>query len=246
MAQLGIQLYTVRDAMAKDYTGTLREIARIGYPTIEGGGTGPLTVDAFNALMKELKLNPIGAHVGLDPLIDKPAEALAVHKAIGTKYIALSASGKSADDYKKLGERLSRAGKNCLERGITLQYHNHAHEFQTFGGKLGLEIIYETADPKYVKAQIDVGWVQRAGADPVAWLKKMKGRIVTIHLKDTTDGADPQWTEVGTGVLPLAAVAKAAKEIGVEYYFIEQDTCARPSLESAAISFTNARTALAL
>lgn len=244
--QLGIQLYTVRDDMAKDFAGTIRRIAKIGYPTIEGGGTGPLSVDAFKALMKELKLAPVGAHVGLDPLVEKPDEALAVHLAIGTKYLALSASGKTADDYKRLGEKLTKAGKHCTDRGLTLQYHNHAHEFTAFDGRLALDLIYESADPAYVKAQIDVGWVQRAGANPVSWLRKMKGRIVTIHLKDTTPPPSPQWTEVGTGALPLADVAKAAKEIGVEYVFIEQDTCARPPLESAEISFKNAKKALGL
>jgi len=244
--KLGIQLYTVRDALKADFVGTLRQLAKIGYDGIEYGSTGPLSVADFKALLQELNLAPIGSGAGIKALEgQKGDEFLARCNELGTEFLMISEQRDSAEGWRQLGKQLSAAGKTTKARGVTLQYHNHAHEFQRYDGQTALDLLCETADPDFLKFQLDVGWVQRAGEDPVAWLRKLKGRIRTIHLKDTTSPPDPQWTEVGTGVLPLEAVHRAAQELGVEWYLVEQDTCARPSLEAAAISCENARRVLA-
>ncbi len=239
MAQIGIQLYTVRDALENDYVGTLRQISKIGYEAIEFGGIGPLSVEDFKALLKELKLNPISAHTGWKALGRKREDTLSFYESIGVRFLALSDRRDSAKGWKEAGQKLTAVGRAAQAHGITFQYHDHAHEFQKHNGKTGLDILLDASDPELVPIQLDVGWVQRAGEDPVAWLHKLKGRIRTIHMKDTTSAPDPVWTEVGTGVLPLKAVHQAAQAIGVEWYLVEQDTCARPTLESAAISYDN-------
>lgn len=241
MAKLGIQLYTVRDAMDKDFAGTIRQIAKTGYDGIEFGGPGPYTPADFKAFCKEIGVIPFGAHTGLKGAEEKPAELFGMYRTIGSTLLASSERADSEDGWKKIADRVNQAGRAALTYGIQWQYHNHAHEFVKYGGKTALEILAANTDPAQVSFQIDVGWVKRAGEDPVAWLNKFKGRIKTVHLKDTTLPPDPQWTEVGTGTVDVPAVYKAATALGVEWFIVEQDTCARPSVEAAAISYTNAR-----
>jgi sugar phosphate isomerase/epimerase len=145
------------------------------------------------------------------------------------------------ETWKQVAGPLNRLGKAARARGITLQYHNHAHEFVKYGDKYALEILLGETDPRWVRSQLDVGWVTRAGQDPVKWMKKLGKRIATIHLKDTTKGPKPQWTEVGTGVLPLKAVVAQGKKMKIPWFVVEQDTWDIPSTTSAAISYAHAK-----
>lgn len=241
--QIALQLYTIRDEMKKDFVGALRRVAKIGYAGIEGGSTGPLSLADYKALLKELNLNPMSTGAGIDSFTgEKGRELLARCRELGTRLAMVGWEKRdSAEGWQEFGRQLTQAGKAAKAGGVTLQYHNHAHEFVQYGGKAALDIVFDEADPAFVKSQLDVGWVQRAGEDPVAWLKKLGNRIRTIHIKDTTGGPSPKWTEVGTGILPLAAVHECAQALGVEWYIIEQDEWDRPSLEAAAISYENTR-----
>lgn len=240
MANIALQLYTVRDDLQKDFVGTLKAVAKMGYAGIEGGGTGPLTVSDFKKLMQDLKLNPIGAHAGLNGLEGPRGElTLAMYAEIGTKFIAISEHKEDADGWRKLGKKMDEVGKAAKSKGITFQYHNHAHEFEKLGGEFALDILLGSAGRAYVGSQLDVGWVQRAGENPVAWLEKLGDRVKTVHIKDTTAGPKPEWTEVGNGIVDFKAVHSASQELGIDWYIVEQDTCARPPLESAAISLQN-------
>ncbi len=249
MAKFSIQLWTVRDEAGKDFRNCIRSLAKSGYTAIEGGGTGGLSVPDYLALMKETGVATMGAHTGIDTLEgDKQQATLDLYTQLGAKFLALSLSSKegTADSWKAYGERLTKIGRACKARGIQFQYHNHAHEFAKIDGKAPLEILLDASDPELVLSQLDIGWVTRAGENAVAWMKKLGKRIGTIHLKDTTAAPDNQWTEVGTGVLPLADVVKTGNELGIEWYIIEQDTCKIPTLESAAISLANAKKAFGI
>lgn len=249
MAKFSIQLWTVRDEAGKDFRNCIRQLAKSGYTAIEGGGTGGLSTADYLALMKETGVQTMGAHTGIDTLEgDKQAATLDLYVALGARYLALSLSSKegTAESWKAYGARLTQIGKACKARGIQFQYHNHAHEFAKIDGKAPLEILLDACDPELVKSQLDIGWVTRAGENAVVWMKKLGKRIGTIHLKDTTAAPGNQWTEVGTGILPLAEVVTTGNALGIEWYIIEQDTCARPTLESAAISLANAKKAFGL
>lgn len=245
MPQLGIQPWTVRDVMQSDFLGTVKKIRSIGYDGIEGGSPGPLSPADYGKLLKDIGLQNPGAHTGFKAIEEDWAKTSAFFKSIGVKFLALSDGPETADACKKLGDRLTAAGRKVTADGFVFQYHNHAREFRKYDGKFGMEIIMETADPACVLFQVDVGWVRNAGEDPVTWLKKYKGRIRTIHMKDTTPPPDPKWTEVGTGCVDFKAVHAECKAQGVEWYMVEQDTCARPTLESAEISHGAARKILA-
>jgi sugar phosphate isomerase/epimerase len=229
--------------MQKDFAGTLRQVAKIGYAGIEGGGTGPMNKDEFLKFMKEINLIPISSGGGVDAIEKKGDEMFANMKALGTKYMMVSSGCKTAQEYKDLAVKLNACGTLANKYGIIFQYHNHAHEFEKFEGKTGFDMLVDGTDPALVKFQVDAGWVNWAGENPGATIRRLKGRIVTIHVKDHTK--DPKdFTEVGTGELPLADVVAAAKEIGVQWMFVEQDRWKIPSIESAEISFKNLKKAV--
>jgi sugar phosphate isomerase/epimerase len=218
-------------------------VAKIGYAGIEGGGTGPMNKDEYLKFMKEIGLLPISSGGSVDWIEKKGDEMFAGMQSLGTKYMMVSSGCKSAEEYKTLAGRLNNCGKLANKYGIIFQYHNHAHEFEKFEGKTGFDILVDGTDPALVKFQVDAGWVNWAGENPPAVLRRLKGRIVTIHVKDHTK--DPKdFTEVGTGELPLAEVVAAAQEIGVQWMFVEQDRWKIPSIESAEISFKNLKKAL--
>jgi len=244
-----------------DFAGTIRRIAQMGYQGIEGGGTGPLTPRAYNALMKELKLENMGAHIGLEEFEGGKLErALDYHRRLGVKYLGYSHWERhmDADTWKRIGAPMNRVGRAAKSHGMVFQYHNHAHEFARYGNRRAIEILLAESDPALVKSQLDVGWVLRAGQNPVVWMRKLGSRIATIHLKDVAHAVpkvprraprsrarhEPEWAEVGTGALPLRSVVAMAKKLRIPWYIVEQDDWQIPSLESAAISFWNAKRAI--
>ena len=230
--------------MKKDYVGTLKQVSKIGYQGIEGGGPGKMSLDEYKKLLADLKLVPISTGGGLDTFTGEEGEKLLARcRELGTKYAMIGYEKRdSAAGWAEWGKQITEAGKAARAGGLILQYHNHAHEFEKYDGKTAHQIIFENADKQFIRPQIDVGWVQRAGQDPVAVLKSFKDwNLKTIHVKDTTAPPDPKWIEVGNGTLPVAEVHKAAQEIGVEWYIVEQDDWDKPSIEAAAISYENLR-----
>ncbi len=123
---------------------------------------------------------------------------------------------------------------------MVVGYHNHSFEFEKFGDKIGLQIIYDESDPRYLTAEIDTYWVQHGGGDPATWIRKLENRIPQVHLKDMTiRGREQIMAEIGEGNLNWPVILDACKSAGVVWYIIEQDKCQRDPFESLAISLKN-------
>ena len=123
---------------------------------------------------------------------------------------------------------------------MTFGYHNHSFELEKFGDRTGLAILCEDSDPQYFKAEIDTYWIQHGGGDPIAWITKMNGRVPLLHMKDMTmSGHERLFAEIGEGNLNWTGILKAAKQAGVTWYIVEQDTCQRDPFESLGISLRN-------
>jgi sugar phosphate isomerase/epimerase len=113
-------------------------------------------------------------------------------------------------------------------------YHNHAFDFALENGKPGLDVLYESSDPQAVQAQIDTYWVAYGGSDPAAYIRKLRGRVPLVHLKDGTLGGDkPVFLEPGEGELDWSNILAACEESGVEFGAIELDVCPRDPFVSA-------------
>lgn len=240
---VALQLYTVRSETAKDFIGTLRDVARMGYAGVELAGTGSLRATELKAVLDDLNLARAGSHVGIDPLEKELGRAIEFNLELGNPYMVCpgvpEARRSSADGYRALAASFDAIGAECRKHGLTFAYHNHHAEFQTFDGQYGLDILYGASDPDLVKAEVDTYWVQYAGEDPAAYIRRYPGRCPLIHLKDMADDADRSFAEVGEGILDFDAIFAACEVGGARWYIVEQDTCKRPPLESARLSLEN-------
>ena len=234
---VALQLFTVRDACEKDFEGTLRQVADMGYAGVELAGTYGRSAEEAKQLLDELGLPCVGSHTG-DRDLD---EVVAFHKALDCKYVGWpvfpGGLPDTEEELKAAVERLNARGSDYRKHGLQLYYHNHSGEFKTINGKAILDWFYEGTDPDLVKAQYDVCWIHNAGIDPAAYMRKYPGRCPLLHLKDMK--ADKTLTEVGNGVVDFDTIFAAVEVAGVEWYVVEQDDWERPSIDSARISLEN-------
>jgi sugar phosphate isomerase/epimerase len=193
MLKVGLILYSVRDEMAKDPLGTVETVASLGYKNIEvcnhsadtdsGCGFG---VDAheLRAAFDKYGSKVISAHVYPFDKSDLKA-VLEYNNVLGNKYIVNPmGTFTTYDDLMHQCEEFNRLGRICQESGLTYLYHNHYHEYRTFGGKAIIDIIAENTDPGLVGFELDTFWTMRAGRDPKEIMKRLGKRIKLIHQKD--------------------------------------------------------------
>ncbi|CAN5481324.1 sugar phosphate isomerase/epimerase [soil metagenome] len=242
---IGVQLYTVRDAMQKDPTEAIAKIAAIGFTSVEGATyTGSqkfygMTPWEFAALLKANGLIMPSAHYRLGEETDKGAvvKGTILHEwdkavddaaAVGLKYMVCAylsdVERGDLDHYKKVADQLNVAGERCKKAGIQLCYHNHDFEFVKQGDVYPYDILLGT-DANLVKMEMDLYWVSKAGQSPMELFKKHPGRFPLWHLKDMDDSASKAFTEVGNGVINFKEIFKYKKEAGLKYSFVEQDKC---------------------
>jgi sugar phosphate isomerase/epimerase len=241
---IGLQLYTVRDAMGKDPAATLAKVAQIGYNSVEAGYADGkfygLDGAAFSALLKqnglimpschyrlgEEKTNGVAAAGtilnGWDKAVDDAAK-------VGLQYmvcawLAPSERG-SLDHYKQVAEDLNKGGEICKKAGIQLCYHNHDFEFIQENGKYPYEILLADTDKNLVKMEMDLYWMTKAKQDPIATFNQNPGRFPLLHLKDMDNTDKQMFTEVGNGIVDFKKILSHADKAGVKYVFVEQDIC---------------------
>jgi sugar phosphate isomerase/epimerase len=254
---LGVQLYTVRTLMPKDPRGTLAAIAAMGYGFVEPGRGQLAQLEPY---LKELKLAT--PSVGLElPLVtgasgggpDASAleEAIAPLPAKGARFAVIAYVGKPMRDapgfYEKFADQMNRAGEICRKNGVQLCYHHHSFEFDPAQGKRPFDTLVERFDPKLVHFEIDTFWLKIGGENPAQMLRRLKGRVSLVHLKDIARGAAVEYNEgkvpreafkeVGNGELPWQDVLKACEDAGVRHYIVEQDWWPGDPLDSLKQSF---------
>ena len=185
-------------------------------------------------------------HCDFDRLRDDMAAVIEEHEIIGCANIVVSSMPDeyrgSAEGFSRFARDAEQVARKLTQAGYTFAYHNHSFEFERFGGRVGMDIIYEQTDAKHVLAELDTYWVQHGGGDPVKWIERLSGRMVMMHLKDMTmRGSRQIFGEVGEGNLNWPDIVRAAQRSGVRWYIVEQDQCERDPFESLEISFRNLR-----
>lgn len=242
---LALQLYTLRDDCARDMLGTLRQVAALGYEAVELAGYGNASAREIQPVLKETGLKVIGSHLGFQSLQDDldvviaEAELLDFHYAVCP---SVPAELRTAQGYADFGQQLNTLGARLKAAGIQLCYHNHNFEFDDrFDGVYGLDLLYRNSDPQLVQAEVDVYWVRRGGADPVAYLKQHAGRVPLVHAKDMAPGPGQEFAEVGNGILDWPGIFAASTAGGAVAYIVEQDTCPGAPIDSVRQSIENLR-----
>ncbi|MHB1485796.1 MAG: sugar phosphate isomerase/epimerase family protein [Saccharofermentanales bacterium] len=240
---VGLQLFSIRDELKKDYYASLEKVRKIGYENIEMGGFGPFNTKEWNEVQKNLGLKVISNHVQIDMLEDSFNHIAEFNQAIGCRNIVIPYLGDdrrvNADSYKKLAETLNIIGRKCEVNGLRLSYHNHNFEFTKFDGVYGMDILIDNTDSKLVFFELDVFWVKFGGENPIDYIRKVNQRCDLIHLKDMITADEPIFAEVGEGVIDFKPIINEALKTGVKYFIVEQDVCRRPSFDCVETSFEN-------
>jgi len=235
--RVALQLYTARDETKKDFAGTLRRVAQLGYAGVEFAGYGNLSAQAMLALLAETGLKAVSTHAGLDGLSEEQLDA-SIHycRAIGCPVIILpwlASEWRALAGIRALGPRLNAIGQRCRDAGLVFGYHNHDFEFASVDGRTLLDHLLEVTDAALVKIELDIYWAAFAGYDPLALLNRLGERVSLIHFKDMA--LDRSMIEVGKGVLDMQGITAFAQQHGI-WAIVEHDNPAMPSLESARLS----------
>ena len=244
---IAVQLYSLRNECEKDFTGTLKKVADLGFDGVELAGYGGLSVGELKAVLDDLGLQAASNHVQLARLESEPEQVIREQKELGCSHIVcpvLPRDRQTRADYEKLIQTLNEVGEMSEKEGITLSYHNHDFELIPFeDGVVPLEYIMEQSNPDWVKAEFDVYWLKKAGEDPVKWLKKYQERTPLVHLKDMTTDGEEFFAELGTGGVDIEAVLAQTSSVPVEWWIIEQDQSRKTPLESIeqSIKYLNKR-----
>ena len=244
--KLSMQTYTVRDKIENDLWGTLKGLRDMGLGYIEIGGTFGLPVKEFKDRLDGLGLKISGNHVGVAELEGNFERIVEENRILDNHYVILPSVDKELYSlgWASVARRVEPLGAKLRDAGFAFAYHNHAFEFPLENGKPGLDVLYETADPALLQAQIDTYWVAYGGGDPAAYIRKLSGRVPLVHFKDGETGrGEPYFLEAGQGELDWDDILAACKTSTVDFGAIELDFCPRDSMESArmCVDFFRAR-----
>lgn len=241
---LGIQLYTVRDLLAKDFYGTLRQVAAAGFQVVEAAGYFDRTAAQFKGAVDIEGMRCVSAHHSLADLLAKQNELIEYAHDLGLSYLICAAprakdparKDLTLDDWKWDFEQFNKIGEKTKAAGIQFGYHNHTEEFRKLNGVLVYDELLRATEPSLVTMEMDCGWVAAAGFQPIDYLRRYPTRFTLLHVKDMVlhKGSEPHSTELGHGDIDYAPIFAAAKH--VRYYFYEQEEFDMPPLDALKIS----------
>ncbi|KYP81013.1 sugar phosphate isomerase/epimerase family protein [Ferroacidibacillus organovorans] len=234
----GIQLYTLRQQMEKDYLGTLARVAEIGYRDLEFAGYGGFSANELREHCHELGLTPRSTHIPFDQLNE---DEMAYAKTLGVSYLVcpwLSPEMRtSIQSFERVADRLNEVGEKVKLYGLTLLYHHHDFELtmKNDAGQTALDVMLSRVPADRLKLEMDVYWAEYAGYSAISLLKTYGDRCVALHVKDMSASEDREYCEVGAGVLDFAEIFSVAPHI--DAHFVEQDQCPGDPFVSIAQSF---------
>ncbi|MCW5515262.1 sugar phosphate isomerase/epimerase [Muriicola sp. Z0-33] len=239
--KMGLQLFTIRDAMAKDAVGTLKKVKALGYEDLEiygydenNGSYYGFKSARFKEILDDLGLTTTSGHYGFHPFLLKSASELERYVdqciegalALEQSYITwpwLDPENRTIEKFKLLSGKLNTIGEQVNKAGLGFAYHNHDFEFIDHNGQNGYDIILEETDPDLVKLQLDLYWaVHSYPGKPIDLIKRQPGRFVMWHIKDM-DKVTRDYTELGNGSIDYTKIIPYAEPLsGLEYYYLEQ------------------------
>jgi sugar phosphate isomerase/epimerase len=257
---IGLQLYSVREMMAKDYEGTLKKIGALGYQEVETAGYFDHSSEQVKSAMSAAGLKCVSAHYPYTSLNKDFDKIVAFNKEIGVQYIICAFPGIkdpsrlkdmsyrtqitsfTLEDYRWNADQFNKFGEKLKAAGMKFGYHNHTMEFAKQDGVVPFDEMVHLTDPDLVTFEMDCGWVIVGGANPVDYLHRYPSRISMLHVKDFKHIEKPASTlepppaaELGRGTLDYRPVFEAAKKANIKHYFVEQEEFDLPPMESLKI-----------
>jgi sugar phosphate isomerase/epimerase len=244
MPKIGLQLYTLRAACARDFEAVLRSVGELGFDGVELFDLHGHAAEDVRSWLDDVGLVSAGRHAGLAALeSDLPALADELD-ALGTDRLALSwiDPPESAENARAVVRRIGAVAEDAHERGLRLGFHNHWSELEAVDGDLTTLDLLRALPADLLWLELDLGWIWAAGADPVEQLELTRGRCPLVHVKDLRPG--PQHTPVGDGDVDYARILPAAEAAGAEWLIVEQDEIEGEPLAAVARSLAAVRAML--
>jgi sugar phosphate isomerase/epimerase len=234
----GLQLYSVRAQLAKDVDGTLAEVHAWGVKYVELAGTYGLTPEQFKAKLTEHGLDAVSGHFSFEQWSQDPEGVLLQARDLGLVEVGCAWIPHSGNFDEKTCrhaiEVFNRAGLLAAKHHMRFFYHTHGYEFQPYRDGTLFDLLVQETDHDNVKFEMDIFWIVHGGQDPVRLLWKYPFRWELMHLKDmrkgTPTGLLTGSTDVrndvalGTGMINLPSILNVARQVGVKWYFIEDES----------------------
>jgi sugar phosphate isomerase/epimerase len=257
---IGLQLYSVREMLAKDYEGTLKQLGALGYQEVEAAGYFDNTPQQVKDAMSAAGLRCVSAHYPYASLSKDLDKIIAFNYEVGVSDIICSFPGIkdssrlkdtsyvtqirsfTMDDYRWNADQFNKFGEKVKAAGMKFGYHNHTMEFAKQSGVVPFDELIRLTDPNLVTIELDCGWVVVGGANPIDYLRRYPTRISMLHVKDFKHTDKPQSVmepppaaELGQGTQDFRSVFEAATRNNIKHYFIEQEAYDIPPLEALQI-----------
>jgi sugar phosphate isomerase/epimerase len=239
---IGLELYSVREALTKDLPGTINAVAKMGYQVVEFYAPyfqwTPAYAKQVRRQLDDLGICCRSTHNGNESFTpDGLRKAIDLNRILGSTCLVMAGSDPIANlaGWRALGERITRISETLRPLGMSSGFHNHETEWQLVEGKRPMDVL-AAHTPRDFMLQLDVGSCMAAKQDPVAWIRANPGRIRSVHCKDWSRWRPwaPYRVLFGEGSTPWDRIFDAAESVGgVEYYLIEQEGCRYPELETA-------------
>ncbi|MCI8387836.1 MAG: sugar phosphate isomerase/epimerase [Clostridiales bacterium] len=253
MSRIGLQMYTLRDFVKtpEDFKATIRKVADIGIKHVQITPPGYFTVAETAEILRSNGISADSVFRSTGKVVESIESAKRDADILGVDVLRTdsipSEMRKDADGYRRYAELMNAEGRACKAAGLRYIYHFHAFEWITFGDVRGIDILLNETDPDAVMFQPDVFWLTNAGTEPSTSLKMFNGRAFFMHVKDYAikqlegkiENVPYNFASVGTGNLNWQGIIKAADEIGIERFVIEQDMCDGDPFEAVKLSFEN-------
>lgn len=239
--RIGVQLYTIRNAVKTDLDGSLARVATIGYREVELAGYQSHTVAEFKASLDRYGLVAPSTHIAMERVRDELPQVLAEAYTLGHKFVVcpnIPNEKDGLDGYRKAADVLNHAGEIARKSGIQIGYHNHGTELTPIDGVRPYDVMLERTDPALVMMEMDVFWMVDGGGDPLAYFKKYPRRFRMLHVKDMDGSPQKKMVDVGKGVIDWKTIFET--DLVAEHYFVEHDAAADP-FASIAASYTYLR-----
>lgn len=249
--KIGLQVYSIRDDAASDFAAAMKKVKEMGYDGVELAGAYGLSAAEIKKVLEDVGLEVISAHIPLEDMEKDPDGIFSFYEEIGCRFAAVpwmaAERRPGTERFAETVESIRAIGAKAKEHGIQLLYHNHDFEFVKVDGEYALDMLYRVVEPEYLATEIDTCWVNVAGENPAAYVRKYTGRAPIVHLKDffMEDGADKdgmyeligvakkanarpsfEFRCVGHGKQFFPGIIAAAEDAGAGWLIVEQD---RPS-----------------
>jgi sugar phosphate isomerase/epimerase len=215
--------------MQRDYAGTLKKLAAMGYKELEFGGTYGQSARELRKRLNDLNLRNVAGGSSMSQLTKDLDKMLEEANQLGRKYMVCywpwmdSGENKTMDDFRRTAARFNELGERCRRAGLRFAFHNHDKEFKPTEGQIPYHIFLKETDPALVTMELDLYWITKGGQQPLDFFRQYPGRFELWHVKDMDKTPEAGMTTVGQGIIDFPSLFAHARQAGMKHFFVEHD-----------------------